>query len=250
MTQNSVLSQNWVRCIRCTPMAQVARTLRIGPVVSWRTKRRVAGLPQPYRGLPVGRVAGRVERCAAGREPAGAAAGRVIASSTVSLASRPYRGASSIVSRHYIATHPVARPSFFHDTNDCIVTHFTSQATCARTATPPCVRPAVSWPIQAVSRLLVRPGHAFPALCHNTIPYIVTQYRQVGSSPSSFVSTLFFFTHVFFPFDLLEDHQIFFFISIRTKNIYFKFFFVFFPVLHTVKPQKNFPQHFFFFHLQ
>ena len=231
MTRNSVLSQNWVRCIRCTPMAQVARTLRIGPVVSWCTKRLVAGLPQPYRGLPFGRVAGRVERCAAGREPAGAAAGRVVASSTVSLASRPYRGASSIVSRHYIATHPVARPSFFHDTNDCIVTHFTSQATCARAATPPCVRPAVSWPIQAVSRLLVRPGHAFPALCHNTIPYIVTQYRQVGSSPSSFISALFFLPTFFFHLIYWKTTKFFFSFPLEPKIFilnFFSFFFLFY----------------------
>ena len=60
--------------------------------------------------------------------PAGAAASLVAASSVVSCATRSYRGACPAVSQHCIATQPAARPSSCHDTNDCIVTHPTSQA--------------------------------------------------------------------------------------------------------------------------
>ena len=40
----------------------------------------------------------------------------------------PYCGACPAVSQHCIATQPAARPSSCHDTNDCIMTHPTSQA--------------------------------------------------------------------------------------------------------------------------
>ena len=45
-----------------TPMAQAVRTLRARPAVSWRTRRRVAGLPRPYRGLLLCRVVARTDR--------------------------------------------------------------------------------------------------------------------------------------------------------------------------------------------
>ena len=60
--------------------------------------------------------------------PTRAAARHVTASLAVSRASRLYRGACPAVSQHCIATQPAARPSSCHDTNDCIVTHPTSQA--------------------------------------------------------------------------------------------------------------------------
>ena len=44
MTQNSVLSQNWVKCTVCTHMAQATCTLLTGSAVSW--------LLWPYRGSP------------------------------------------------------------------------------------------------------------------------------------------------------------------------------------------------------
>ena len=92
----------------------------------------------------------------------------------------------------------------------------------------------VSWPLQLCPT----------ALFHDTIHCIMT---QMGSSPSSCcLLRNFFFHSFFFSFVLLEDHtpkKKKFSFSNRTKNIYFKFFF---PVLHTVKPRKKFPLHFFF----
>ena len=61
------------------------------------------------------------------RAPARAAMRRVAASLAMSRASQPYYGACPAVSQHCIATHPTARPSSCHDTNDCIVTHLNGQ---------------------------------------------------------------------------------------------------------------------------
>ena len=48
VTQNSVLSQNWVECTVHPPLAQPARTMCVGPVVSCLMAGYVAGLARPY----------------------------------------------------------------------------------------------------------------------------------------------------------------------------------------------------------
>ena len=125
-------------------------------------------LPWPYCGLPLGRVAAHtdcvtshVTRRVAGRPRA-----------LLCIVSQPPRlccGTYPTVSQHCITTHPVAKPSSYHDTSDCIVTRLNVQATllsryrtlyrdthsqrpgpCARTAGL-ARRLTVSWGLSAVS---------------------------------------------------------------------------------------------------
>ena len=92
----------------------------------------------------------------------------------------------------------------------------------------------------AVSRPCRAPRLASPALCHDTVPCIMTQHRQIGSSPSSLLHTLFFFfSHIiFFHFvPPTRDHNFFFFHFPVEQNKFIKIYFIyFFPVLHIVKP--------------
>ena len=96
VTQNSALSQDWVKCTVCT---QPWPRLRPGPIVSWRTRRYVAGLPRPYRGLPLGYVTARTGRvashvtCYAAR----CVAARPAARRVIGLLGRVVSTASSIV---------------------------------------------------------------------------------------------------------------------------------------------------------
>ena len=93
------------------------------------------------------------------------------------------------------------------------------------------------------------------ALCHDTLHCIVTQDRQMGSSPSNCLLSRFFIFifHSFFSLfvHLLEDQKkkiylllLFFYFPVEPKIFILNFFF---PVLHTVKPQKFFSQHTLFF---
>ena len=109
---------------------------------------------------------------------------------------RPYR---STAARHVIA---------------CIATHPTPRP-CTRASLALARRPAMSWPVLAISwscpRLyrgpvrpycgsspmhLLRAVLPHQALCHNTLHCIVTQYRQMGSSPSNCLLSRFFFSFI------------------------------------------------------
>ena len=94
MTQNSVLSQNCVKCTVCTPMAQAARTLRTGLVMSRRVVAwpgRVMAWPPLISWLHLSRVAART----------GCVAGRVVRYLAHYLARRatPCRSACPVVSQ-------------------------------------------------------------------------------------------------------------------------------------------------------
>ena len=203
VTQNSVLSQNWVKCTVCTPMAQAACWAgRImvhqapchGHVTAHARLCRNAWL---YRSAHL-TVSCTISCALCRRTLEGAAACRVASPSAVLRVSRSYHGtvsrACSTESQGrvvaYLATHPAARspschntpiriatqslaarPPSFHDTNDCIVTHPTSQV--VRATARPCARPVVSWSISALSQGLAVHSCAlvpFPV----TIQYIIS----------------------------------------------------------------------------
>ena len=123
--------------------------------------------------------------------------------SAVSHPSRSHRGARPAVSQHCITTRSAARP----------------RARSSGLITGPLGRIAaqlvVSWPsrghiVVGHARLLCCLSACLALLCHDTICCIVTQHKlKMGSSP--FQSLLLFFFFFFFSFDLLEDHQIYFF---------------------------------------
>ena len=111
------------------------------------------------------------------RAPAHAAARRVAASSVVSRSSWSYRGACLAVSQHCIATQPVATPSSCHDTNDCIMTHPTSQASLLSRYNR-LYRDTPQRPVRSpVTIQLIVSRHTLPARppsCHDTTDCIVT----------------------------------------------------------------------------
>ena len=94
------------------------------------------------------------------------------------------------------------------------------------------------------------------ALCHDTIYCIVTQTGKMGSSPFQPLLLIFFFTH-FFSFcstywkTTKKIYYYYFFHFLVELNKFIKSYFIyFFPVLHTVKPQKKKKSStHFFFHL-
>ena len=77
----------------------------------------------------------------------------------------------------------------------------------------------------SVARPCCTPRPASPALCHDTIPYIVTQHMQMGSSPSSQVScTLFFFSLIFFfhfvsPTGRLQKYIFYFYFQVEPNKL-------------------------------
>ena len=147
VTQNSALSQNWVRCTRCTPWlrlrAQAERTAP-RPAVLQPMAGRVAGLPCRVAGWPLPRT-----HCASCCAP-----------SAVSYA-------SCVVS--WLLPGPVAalyrdtascQTSPCHDTTDCIVTHSPTARPSARVASRP---RALGWPCR---RLYRSPAvRVVPSLC-------------------------------------------------------------------------------------
>ena len=109
----------------------------------------------------------------------------------------------------------------------------------------------MSWlsPGRVVSPCL-RPSHASPALCHDTIHCIVT---QMGSSPFPVSFLHIFFSHLFFfSFQLLENHPkkiiCFSFTSKPNKfiKIYFIHFFSSFTHCKTLEKKKISSHHLFF----
>ena len=150
-----------------TPMAHVVRTLTVRQAVSWRTRRRLAGLPRPYRGLLLGRVVARTDHVTARTGHVAARTGHVAACTG--------RVASCVAARSRALLRVMSQAS----------------------STVSCARSAVSWLCR--SPLLARPGlracSAYcvpaqpavcllsllcatiqPAICHNTACCIVTQF--------------------------------------------------------------------------
>ena len=97
-------------------VAHQASCRRPPPIVSWPSSRLCL---RPHRALC---------RASCPCAPTRAAVRHVTASSAVSRASRPYCGTCPAVSQHCIVTQPTAKPSSYHDTNDCIVTHLSDKA--------------------------------------------------------------------------------------------------------------------------
>ena len=240
VTQNSVLSQNWVGCTGCTPnrpllhahCAQAGRVAAMSWAVSQPVPDRIVALPRPCRGRVVActdSVAGRVARCAARRvaersnvllravsqppRPCRTPPGRIVAHA---------RLCRSIVSRH--------TQQSGHARSHCLslraqVGRVAALLNCVADLPP--------------SRIIALAAHPC-LLCHDTIPLYRDPNLKMGNSPfqlpTPFFFSLFFFNS--FPFFHLiywkTTQKIFFFFSFssRTKNIYFKYFF---PILHTVK---------------
>ena len=138
--------------------------------MSWRTRRCVASLPRPYRGLPLGcvatcisRVAGHVVHCASRRVTASPRALlRVVSQPPRSCRepSRPCRSACTAVSWH-VSRH-TQQPGYGH------ALPTVSQGLLA-----------VSWPLQP------RPA----ILCHDTIYCIVIHFPV---EPKIFILNIFF----------------------------------------------------------
>ena len=148
----------------------------------------------------------------------------------VSRTSRSYRSAFPAVSQHCIARRLAARPSSYHDTELCIATLTPRGQAPART--PLALRSglpyrgasrsyrgrdvAVSW--RAAGRIVALAASPV-CLCHDTMYCIMTKCKM-GNSQTCCLHNFFFTHHLFFSFQLLENHQnlfIFFSFSSRTK---------------------------------
>ena len=176
---NSVLSQNWVKCIVCTPMAQATRTLHVGPAVSWCTRRRVAGLARP---------------CCSARPTVSRAVLRV------PCRHAPLRVAAHIAAPYRVAPlsrYPVTKPPSCHDTIYCIATHSLNSQAPVRALLALARWPAVSQGLYAVSQAETSAVswptmRAYCALCHDTVYCIVTQNRKWAVAQPTAYNVFFF----------------------------------------------------------
>ena len=165
MTQNSVLSQNWVKCTVCTPMAQAVRMLRAKPAVTWRTRRRVtchSASPAVSRTVP---------RAPCRHAPARAATNRVATLPNVSRTSYVVSWRLPQPCHACFTIHPEARPRVRAAALPC--------AQAGRVMGPLGHIVAKLWPsrgtLLAVSWPLLR---APMRLCHDTMHYIVTKCKN------------------------------------------------------------------------
>ena len=214
MTQNSVLSQNWVRCTGCTPNRPWLRACTAPRQCHGAHWRRVMAAPWPCRSL-WSALSWPCRRCVTARTRALA---RLVAAplghdTSLYRNTTPCRAPCCACTTPYRSLYRCP----YCDTNSAPSHHtiFVSRHspypghTRTRAAACPARRSAVSWPSDGRIVAQARPCRgrvlavSWPlqlcpaALCHDTIHCIVT---QMGSSPFlvSFLHFFFFFSHHFF----------------------------------------------------
>ena len=235
-----------------------------GLVVSKAWPGRVAGLAWSCRSARLavsqrtpGRVA--VHASAPCRTPASVAAHRVLASPAVSCSQlavswpcpRPCRSLSCDTTQRpsrppvtihpFVSQHnpPAVRPS--SERRSPLREH----RQCRR-ASRPCRRPShrqYRGPIRSCPGRMVGVDATPCLMCHDTMHCIVTKAGKWAKAHLTTRKIFFFFTSFFFSFvHLLEDHKktyYFFFHFSVEPNKFIKIYFIFFPVLHTIKPKKK-----------